>query len=168
MPAEAVRVKANYEAIPTPVSYKILDGANSDWKQNTEETITIRGNGDFSKFVGVKIDGNTIDAKNYTAKEGSTIITLTTDYLKTLSIGTHTFEIVWTDGLASTTFTVVKDNNNLVQVTGNKNESITVKQDNKNSIVTKTGDTANYVLYSILLMISFVGLVVTVKKIEMI
>lgn len=30
MPAEAVRVKANYEAIPTPVSYKILDGANSD------------------------------------------------------------------------------------------------------------------------------------------
>ena len=54
MPAEAVRVKANYEAIPTPVSYKILDGANSDWKQNTEETITIRGNGDFSKFVGVK------------------------------------------------------------------------------------------------------------------
>ena len=56
----------------------------------------------------------------------------------------------------------------LVQVTGNKNESITVKQDNKNSIVTKTGDTANYVLYSILLMVSFVGLVVTVKKIEMI
>lgn len=48
------------------------------------------------------------------------------------------------------------------------NESITVKQDNKNSIVTKTGDTANYVLYSILLIISFVGLVVTVKKIEMI
>ena len=59
--------------------------------------------------------------------------------------------------MASTTFTVVKDNNNLVQVTGNKN-----------SIVTKTGDTANYVLYSILLIISFVGLVVTVKKIEMI
>ena len=70
--------------------------------------------------------------------------------------------------MASTTFTVVKDNNNSVQVTGNKNESITVKQDNKNSIVTKTGDTANYVLYSIFLMISFVGLVVTVKKIEMI
>ena len=108
MPAEAVRVKANYEAIPTPVSYKILDGANSDWKQNTEETITIRGNGDFSKFVGVKIGGNTIDAKNYTAKEGSTIITLTTDYLKTLSIGTHTFEIVWTDGSASTNFTKTK------------------------------------------------------------
>ena len=109
MPAGAVSVKANYEAIPTPVSYKILDGANSDWKQNTEETITIRGNGDFSKFVGVKIDGNTIDAKNYTAKEGSTIITLTTDYLKTLSIGTHTFEIVWTDGSASTNFTVSKN-----------------------------------------------------------
>ena len=122
MPAEAVRVKANYEAIPPPVSYKILDGANSDWKQNTEETITIRGNGDFSKFVGVKIDGNTIDAKNYTAKEGSTIITLTTDYLKTLSIGTHTFEIVWTDGSASTNFTVSK----------NDSGSETPKDDDKN------------------------------------
>lgn len=127
MPAEAVRVKANYEAIPTPVSYKILDGANSDWKQNTEETITIRGNGDFSKFVGVKIDGNTIDAKNYTAKEGSTIITLTTDYLKTLSIGTHTFEIVWTDGSASTNFTVSK----------NDSGSETPKDDDKNKLVTK-------------------------------
>ena len=122
MPAGAVSVKANYEAIPTPVSYKILDGANSDWKQNTEETITIRGNGDFSKFVGVKIDGNTIDAKNYTAKEGSTIITLTTDYLKTLSIGTHTFEIVWTDGSASTNFTVSK----------NDSGSETPKDDDKN------------------------------------
>ena len=60
MPAEAVRVKANYEAIPTPVSYKILDGANSDWKQNTEETITIRGNGDFSKYGQMVRPGQTL------------------------------------------------------------------------------------------------------------
>ena len=121
-----------------------------------------------TQFKFVKVDGTVVDEKNYTVSEGSTVVTLKEDYLNTLAAGKHTFEIVWTDGLASTTFTVVKDNNNSVQVTGNKNESITVKQDNKNSIVTKTGDTANYVLYSILLMISFVGLVVTVKKIEMI
>ena len=155
MPAGAVSVKANYEAIPTPVSYKILDGANSDWKQNTEETITIRGNGDFSKFVGVKIDGNTIDAKNYTAKEGSTIITLTTDYLKTLSIGTHTFEIVWTDGSASTNFTVSKnDSGSETPKDDDKNkndDSGSQTGDNHHITAPQTGDNSHLTLWISLL-----------------
>ena len=165
MPAEAVRVKANYEAIPPPVSYKILDGANSDWKQNTEETITIRGNGDFSKFVGVKIDGNTIDAKNYTAKEGSTIITLTTDYLKTLSIGTHTFEIVWTDGSASTNFTVSKnDSGSETPKDDDKNkndDSGSQTGDNHHITAPQTGDNSHLTLWISLLGASLIGLLAT-------
>lgn len=165
MPAGAVSVKANYEAIPTPVSYKILDGANSDWKQNTEETITIRGNGDFSKFVGVKIDGNTIDAKNYTAKEGSTIITLTTDYLKTLSIGTHTFEIVWTDGSASTNFTVSKNNSGSETRKDddkNKNDdSGRQTGDNQHITSPQTGDNSHPTLWISLLGASLIGLLAT-------
>ena len=165
MPAEAVRVKANYEAIPTPVSYKILDGANSDWKQNTEETITIRGNGDFSKFVGVKIDGNTIDAKNYTAKEGSTIITLTTDYLKTLSIGIHTYEIVWTDGSASTNFTVSKnDSGSETPKDDDKNkndDSGSQTGDNHHITAPQTGDNSHLTLWISLLGASLIGLLAT-------
>ena len=165
MPAGAVSVKTNYEAIPTPVSYKILDGANSDWKQNTEETITIRGNGDFSKFVGVKIDGNTIDAKNYTAKEGSTIITLTTDYLKTLSIGTHTFEIVWTDGSASTNFTVSKNNSGSETRKDddkNKNDnSGSQTGDNQHITSPQTGDNSHPTLWISLLGASLIGLLAT-------
>ena len=165
MPAGAVSVKANYEAIPTPVSYKILDGANSDWKQNTEKTITIRGNGDFSKFVGVKIDGNTIDAKNYTAKEGSTIITLTTNYLKTLSIGTHTFEIVWTDGSASTNFTVSKNNSGSETRKDddkNKNDdSGSQTGDNQHITSPQTGDNSHPTLWISLLGASLIGLLAT-------
>lgn len=165
MPAGAVSVKANYEAIPTPASYKILDGANSDWKQNTEETITIRGNGDFSKFVGVKIDGNTIDAKNYTAKEGSTIITLTTDYLETLSIGTHTFEIVWTDGSASTNFTVSKNNSGSETRKDddkNKNDdSGSQTGDNQHITSPQTGDNSHPTLWISLLGASLIGLLAT-------
>ena len=165
MPAGAVSVKANYEAIPTPVSYKILDGANSDWKQNTEETITIRGNGDFSKFVGVKIDGNTIDAKNYTAKEGSTIITLTTDYLKTLSIGIHTFEIVWTDGSASTNFTVSKnDSGSETPKDDDKNkndDSGSQTGDNHHITAPQTGDNSHLTLWISLLGASLIGLLAT-------
>ena len=92
-----------------PTSYKIISGADSEWKQNTDETITIIGNGEFSKFESVKVDGGIIDAKNYTAKEGSTIIILKADYLKTLSVGTHSFEIVWVDGSAVTSFKVSKN-----------------------------------------------------------
>lgn len=151
--------------VPTPVSYKILDGANSDWKQNTEETITIRGNGNFSKFVGVKIDGNTIDAKNYTAKEGSTIIILTTDYLKTLSIGTHTFEIVWTDGSASTNFTVSKnDSGSETPKDDDKNkndDSGSQTGDNQNITAPQTGDNSHPTLWISLLGASLIGLLAT-------
>lgn len=160
-----ITISATANPIPAPVSYKILDGANSDWKQNTEETITIRGNGNFSKFVGVKIDGNTIDAKNYTAKEGSTIITLTTDYLKTLSIGTHTFEIVWTDGSASTNFTVSKnDSGSETPKDDDKNkndDSGSQTGDNQNITATQTGDNSHPTLWISLLGASLIGLLAT-------
>lgn len=96
------------EITPYPV-YSIIDGANSSWTQNTDGTLAIRGNGEFTKFQRVKVDGTVIDASNYTVTEGSTIITFKADYLKTLSEGSHTFELVWTDGSASTSFTVVRN-----------------------------------------------------------
>ena len=68
---------------PDPVSYKILDGANSSWTENTDGSLTIRGNGEMEKFQNVKVDGKIIDKKNYTVTKGSTIITLKADYLKT-------------------------------------------------------------------------------------
>ena len=94
----------------TTIDYEILDGANSSWTQNTDGNIVIRGNGEIAKFVSVKVDGKVVDADNYTVTEGSTIITLKPDYLKTLSKGSHTFEIVWTDGSAGTSFVVAENN----------------------------------------------------------
>ena len=96
---------------PTPNPYEILDGANSSWSQSTGEngSIKIRGNGDISKFVNVKVDGTIVDPVNYTVTEGSTIIEFRQEYLKTLSEGSHTFEMFWTDGSASTSFTVAKN-----------------------------------------------------------
>ena len=44
---------------PDPVSYKILDGANSSWTENTDGSLTIRGNGEMEKFQNVKVDGTT-------------------------------------------------------------------------------------------------------------
>lgn len=86
--------------------YRIIDGAGSSWTQNTTGTVVIRGNGEFSRFHAVKVDGKVLDPANYEAKEGSTIITLKAEYLKTLVTGSHTFAIVWNNGIAGTNFTV--------------------------------------------------------------
>lgn len=86
--------------------YKVIEGANGTWKQNSDGTLTFRANGEFSKFTGVKVDDQLVDAKNYTAISGSTIVTLSADYLKTLSTGNHTLTVVFNDGDCSTNFTV--------------------------------------------------------------
>lgn len=102
----------NYKDVTVKVTiyispeYRIIDGANSSWTQNTDGTVVIRGNGEFSRFHAVKVDGKVIDPANYEAKEGSTIITLKAEYLKTLATGSHTFAIVWDNGIAGTNFTV--------------------------------------------------------------
>ena len=121
----------NYAVITGEVElyapYRILDGADSTWTQSTDGTIAIRGNGDFEKFQSVKVDGVVVDAKNYTVAKGSTIITFKEDYLKTLSTGSHTFELVWTDGSAATKFTIAAkpdngDNNNSDNNNNDKND----------------------------------------------
>lgn len=105
----AVTFKQKETPKPEPVDYEIIDGEDETWTLDSDGNLTIKGNGDFSKFVGVKVDGNLLDTKHYTAKEGSTIITLKAEYLNTLSVGSHTFEIVWNDGSASTSFTIEED-----------------------------------------------------------
>ena len=86
--------------------YKVIEGANGTWKQNSDGTLTFRANGEFSKFTGIKVDDQLVDAKNYTAISGSTIVTLSADYLKTLSAGNHTLTVLFNDGDCSTNFTV--------------------------------------------------------------
>lgn len=101
---------ATTDTVVLTVLYQIIEGANGSWNQSTDgESLRIRGNGEYSRFQNVKVDGNNIDSKNYTVSEGSTIIELHADYLKTLSEGSHTFEIVWTDGAAGTSFTVARN-----------------------------------------------------------
>ena len=103
----------NYKDVTVKVTiyispeYRIIEGANSSWTQNTDGTVVIRGDGEFNRFHAVKVDGKVIDRANYDAKEGSTIITLKAEYLKTLATGSHTFAIVWDNGIAGTNFAVV-------------------------------------------------------------
>ena len=156
--------------ITISAAYEILDGANSNWEQSSDGSLSIRGSGALSKFVGVKVDGTLVDAKNYTVKEGSTIVTLKADYLNTLSVGTHTFEILWTDGSASTTFTIkanTSDDSNNNQNDNNNSDSSDDKPSSgtdKKDDVPKTGDNTPIVWLFILSILSGTGLIITVKK----
>lgn len=162
----------------TPINYEMLDGANSRWKHGSSENLTFRGSGDFSKFTGVKVDGNPVDSSNYSAEEGSTIITMKASYLNTLTIETHSIEILWTDGSAATSFTIYEDPSEEGQK-GHKdhkdddddNDSDTPSEDKalpsdtyKKDDVPKTGDSTPIVWLFVLVGLSGAGLILTGKK----
>ena len=129
---------------PTPVpspDYTIIEGANSAWSQNSDGTLTFRANGEFAKFTGVKVDGNTVSADQYTAVSGSTIVTFHADYLKALSVGTHTLTVLFNDGECSTNFevTVAQNGNGGNTNTGNGGSTNTGDTGNSTATSTETG-----------------------------
>ena len=129
----------------TTAKYEIIEGANGTWTQNSDGTLTVRANGEFSKFAGVKVDGNPIDRENYTAKSGSTIVTLSKDYLATLSVGTHTLTVVFNDGECSTNF--------MVKAASDNNPGTAVTPDNTTNNP-QTGDHSGIVLAVAVLLVS--------------
>ena len=170
-------------AVTFKLQYKIIDGANGSWTQSTDGSgsLLIRGNGEFSKFLNVKVDGNIIDPTNYEARSGSTIIELKAEYLKTLSEGTHTFEIAWTDGTAKTSFTVARntpgsddtgnndndDNNKDSNNSSNNNSGSNTAGSGDNTAQTltgspNTGDASG--LWIALFMVSAAGLAVMLVR----
>lgn len=136
----------NYKDVTVQVTiyispeYRIIEGAGSTWTQNTDGTVVIRGNGEFSRFHAVKVDGKVIDPANYDKKEGSTIITLKAEYLKTLATGGHTFAIVWDNGIAGTNFTVAANTSG--NNSGNNSNNNDSNHGSNNSGNNDSGNTA--------------------------
>ena len=142
------------QASGTTPDYKITDGANRTWTQNSDGTLKFVANGDFSKFTGVKVDGMLIDADKYTAASGSTVITLKKDYIGTLSVGKHSLTVVYSDGECSTEFKI-----NAAQSGGN----ITPDKPKPS----QTGDNSNIMLWIALLLASggaAIGITFVCKK----
>ena len=158
-------VETNLTMTPTAAgetpNYKIIEGANGTWTQNRDGTLTFRANGDFSKFTGVKIDGTLIDPKNYTAKSGSTIITLKADYLKTLSVGAHNLTVVYTDGECSTNFEVKQAASEQTKPTEGDKSDTTTPTGGKDTTSPQTGDNSNMLLWVALLFVSGAGVLGT-------
>ena len=129
----SIRVKFTITEAPKDL-YTITKGNAAKWTLKSTKTLSFTASGDFDKFVGVSVDGKRISESQYTAKKGSTVITLKSSYLNTLKKGEHTITIHFDDGKAEGSFTVLE-----------------ASSDNPN-----TGD--NIHLWATLLFVSLTGL----------
>lgn len=94
-----------YEELPK-LEYTFLEGENGEWA-GTDDVLKFRINGDETDLQNVLVDGVLLTrGTQYTVRHGSTIIELTPSYLQTLSVGSHTMTVVYTNGSVSTTFSV--------------------------------------------------------------
>ena len=85
---------------------KITAGDGAAVTHGEKKDLAFTSDASFADFIRVELDGNTLEEKNYTKKEGSTIITLNSDFVATLSVGEHTLGIVSQSGTATAKFTV--------------------------------------------------------------
>ena len=125
---------------------EIIDGIGQSITEGEKKELSFTSNAAFSDFIRVELDGKTLDEKNYTVKEGSTVVTLKADYVATLSAGEHTIGIVSESGTATATFTVSEK---------------TAADDDTNP---PTGDNSHMALWIALLFVSGCLLTVTVIK----
>ena len=86
----------------------MLSGDGQTYYTLAPSTLSFRSSADINDFQEVQINGETIDPSNYTMTEGSTIINLSIDYLKTLGEADYSISIVSKTGSPSAGFSVVE------------------------------------------------------------
>lgn len=93
--------------VPTQeYTYKVVSGENQTYKN---EDLTVKFDAPVEELVEVSINGNKLDAEYYTATKGSTVLTVSKTYLKTLKAGTYTLVAKYENGeIAQTTFVVAE------------------------------------------------------------
>ena len=136
---------------------KITAGDGATVTQGEKKELSFTSDASFADFIRVELDGTTLDEKNYTKREGSTIITLNRDFVAALSAGEHTLAIVSQHGTATAKFTVKAKPTETAtsqptvtpQPTAQPQQTVQPV-----SPIPSTGDTANPALWFALLIVS--------------
>ena len=97
---------AKADTVTAKLPPKITAGDGAAVTQGEKKELTFTSDASFADFVRVELDGTALEEKNYTKREGSTIITLNRDFVAALSVGEHTLAIVSQHGTATAKFTV--------------------------------------------------------------
>ncbi|MFR5802771.1 MAG: pectate lyase-like adhesive domain-containing protein [Coprococcus sp.] len=143
---------------------KITAGDGAVVTQGEKKELTFTSDASFADFVRVELDGTALEEKNYTKREGSTIITLNRDFVAALSVGEHTLAIVSQHGTATAKFTVKAKPTE----TAIPQPTVTPQPTAQPvSSIPRTGDTANPALWFALLIVSggaAIGITVVSRK----
>ena len=86
----------------------MLDGDGQTYHTMAPTPLSFRSSANIDDFNAVTINGEVVDPMYYTVSEGSTIITLSIDYLKTLNVDSYDISIVSDSGAPTAGFSVVE------------------------------------------------------------
>ena len=161
---------AKADTVTAKLPPKITAGDGAAVTQGEKKELTFTSDASFADFVRVELDGTALEEKNYTKREGSTIITLNRDFVATLSVGEHTLAIVSQHGTATAKFTVKAKPTETAtpqptvppQPTAQPTPTVQPV-----SPILRTGDTANPALWFALLIVSggaAIGITVASRK----
>ena len=90
------------------VDYSVTEGADQTLEADGESDLVVTADGALAYLTELQVDGEALEpGVDYTVASGSTVATLSADYLATLEAGEHTLTFVYVDGSCSTTFTIL-------------------------------------------------------------
>ena len=170
--AAATKEITKADTVTAKLPPKITAGDGAAVTQGEKKELTFTSDASFADFVRVELDGTALEEKNYTKREGSTIITLNRDFVAALSVGEHTLAIVSQHGTATAKFTVKAKPTETAtpQPTVTPQPTPTVQPQptvQPVSPILRTGDTANPALWFALLIVSggaAIGITVASRK----
>lgn len=108
-------------------------------------SLIVCADADFEKLLAVQVDGSYVPQMAYSAWQGSTFVELKESYLNTLSSGKHDLTLVFSDGIAVTSFTIDQDLNCIAQLP-------------------QTGDSSHMAQWAMVLGLCVVGICLLKKK----
>ena len=155
--AKATQEITKAQTVTAKLPPKITAGDGATVTQGEKKELSFTSDASFADFLRVELDGTTLDEKNYTKKEGSTIITLNRDFVATLSVGEHTLAIVSKSGTATAKFTVKAKPTETATPQPTVTPQPTAQPQptvQPVSPIPSTGDTANPALWFALLIVS--------------
>ena len=155
--AKATQEITKAQTVTAKLPPKITAGDGATVTQGEKKELSFTSDASFADFLRVELDGTTLDEKNYTKKEGSTIITLNRDFVASLSVGEHTLSIVSKSGTATAKFTVKAKPTETATPQPTVTPQPTAQPQptvQPVSPIPSTGDTANPALWFALLIVS--------------
>ena len=155
--AKATQEITKAQTVTAKLPPKITAGDGATVTQGEKKELSFTSDASFADFLRVELDGTTLDEKNYTKREGSTIITLNRDFVATLSVGEHTLAIVSQSGTATAKFTVKAKPTETATPQPTVTPQPTAQPQptvQPVSPLPRTGDTANPALWFALLIVS--------------